>query len=45
MCNGTRLRISGLYAHNVRAEIITGEGIGEEDFIGRITLNTTDPSS
>ena len=40
MCNGTRLSITGLYAHNVKAEIITGERIGEEVFIPRITLNT-----
>ena len=31
--------------HNIKAKIITGERIGEEVFIPRITLNTGDSSS
>ena len=45
MCNGTRLKITGLFNHNIKAKIITGERIGEEVFIPRITLNTGDSSS
>ena len=45
MCNGTRLKITGLFSHNIKAKIITGERIGEEVFIPRITLNTGDSSS
>ena len=45
MCNGTCLKITGLYAHNLKAEKITGERTGEEVFISRITLNTADSSS
>ena len=45
MCNGTQLKITGLFNHNVKAKIITGERIGEEVFIPRITLNTGDSSS
>ena len=44
MCNGTRLKITGLYNHNIKAKIITGERIGEVS-IPRITLNTGDSSS
>ena len=45
MCNGTRLKITALYSHNLKAEIITVERTGEEVFIPRITLNTADSSS
>lgn len=45
LCNGTRLKIINLYNHNIEAEIITGENIGQRVFIPRITLSTTECSS
>ena len=45
MCSGTRLKITGLFIYNIKAKIITGERIGKEVFIPRITLNTGDSSS
>ena len=39
LCNGTRLKIIGLYKYNIKAEIITGENKGKQFFIPRITLN------
>ena len=45
MYNGIRLKITGLFNHNIKAKIITGERIGEEVFIPRMTLNTGDSSS
>ena len=45
MCNGTRLKIMGLFNHNINAKIITGERIREEVSIPRITLNTEDSSA
>ena len=44
MCNA-RLKITGLFNHNIKAKIITCERIGEEVPIPRITLNTGDSSS
>ena len=30
LCNGTRLKIIGLYKYNIKAEIITGENKGKQ---------------
>ena len=37
-------KITGLFNHNIKAKIITGEIIGEEVVVPRITLNTGDSS-
>ena len=40
LCNGTRLVIKELYKYNIKAEIISGDKMGNIVFIPRITLNT-----
>ena len=42
MYKDTRLIIMDLFNHNIKAKIITGERIGKEVSIPRITLNTGD---
>ena len=45
LCNGTRLKIIGVYKYNIKAETITGENKGKQFFIPRITLNTCESSA
>ena len=42
MCNGTRIRIRGMYDHFLSAEVLTGSGKGNIVFITRIDLTPSD---
>uniref|UniRef100_A0ABD2WRM7 ATP-dependent DNA helicase n=1 Tax=Trichogramma kaykai TaxID=54128 RepID=A0ABD2WRM7_9HYME len=44
LCTGTRLKITKLYEYNIKAEILTGEKIGNVVFIPKITLKTDESS-
>lgn len=45
LCNGTRLRITGLYNNNICGQILTSEHANNTVFIPRIKLDTGDSVS
>ena len=42
LCNGTRLVVKNMMPHVLEATILTGKAKGEDVFISRIPLITTD---
>ncbi|KAK1437616.1 hypothetical protein QVD17_03410 [Tagetes erecta] len=42
LCNGTRLKVVGLYNRVIEAEILSGSNIGDRTFIPRMTLIPSD---
>jgi ATP-dependent DNA helicase PIF1 len=42
LCNGTRMLVTEIRHHVLKCVVLTPSGVGEEVFIPRIALNTTD---
>ena len=42
LCNGTRMLVTEIGQHVLKCVVLTPSGVGEEVFIPRIALNTTD---